>query len=923
MPVLPLDVFWEKLAESQLLSADQISDVRAAYLAVMKDSNSQENQTALAAQWLVRQRVVTLWQAKELTKGNASNFFMGDYRLLDKREMSPGGVVYQGRHEPTKQAVSLVPIDDSSSQRVEVWTEVVRQVERAAETTSPVLSRTWALESAGGNRFIVCEDLLSQVSVAEASQTRRWPVVEAVKAILLVCRGVAEIHRLGGVHGMISTSVLVGASTETPSQKGPRLLQYPLTGDPLGVFAADPLRSPQVVARFAEKICFVPPERLISGKPGTPTGDVYGMGGLLHTLLVGRPVIWKGSPSATCTFIREEGRRGSSLWPPIEGCPAEIQKLLDYMTATDPRRRYCDAVEAVDAIATCLQYSAISPELPPQRTFQPSLVAVAAGGGAEAKASGRRKAGKSNQVFRMLAVPLIIAGVLLAVVTTFSMWRTFSRFEVGSEKESQDSVKKERAVPPASEASAGINQVGKGNTFVLDTDDSLPWMPPTEPSRLVFRYLPSGSQLILSARPADFMKSKDGQLVLKAGGEQLKEMILLLESLVQCSLSDIETLQVSWQADENGLPLFAIWAHRHGVGTQESGNNEVSSVAVPVEDSGGWLRWYPRGEENGGDVVVAMPQLMDALMAKTNEESELPRSMRPLGPVLDGSRQLTLLGSPHFLVHDGRVLLPPATMPLLDPIEDVLGADCPAAAVSIHLDDRTYFELDAVSPAVGSARGLDRQLDGGLRQVSEKTEAAISGRDLDMYGRRLVMRLPEVLRIGQRYLRVGIEGRDLVVANTYLPEMAAHNIVLAASLLLDQIQANPASERMGEEKSVDLQESSVIKLQRPVTLVFDSDTLETAIEMLSESVGITIEIAGEDLESEGITKNQSFGLSERDRSAEEVLRTILRKSESKPGQLIYVFREDGDDEKIVITTNTTARQRGEEIPEVFRTVPAQ
>jgi hypothetical protein len=207
--------------------------------------------------------------------------------------------------------------------------------------------------------------------------------------------------------------------------------------------------------------------------------------------------------------------------------------------------------------------------------------------------------------------------------------------------------------------------------------------------------------------------------------------------------------------------------------------------------------------------------------------------------------------------------------------------------------------------------------------VSEKTEAAISGRDLDMYGRRLVMRLPEVLRIGQRYLRVGIEGRDLVVANTYLPEMAAHNIVLAASLLLDQIQANPASERMGEEKSVDLQQSSVIKLQRPVTLVFDSDTLETAIEMLSESVGITIEIAGEDLESEGITKNQSFGLSERDRSAEEVLRTILRKSESKPGQLIYVFREDGDGEKIVITTNTTARQRGEEIPEVFRTVPAQ
>ena len=922
MPVLPLDAFWEKLTESRLLSAKQISDIRAAYQESKKESDTQENQTAIVAQWLVRQRVLTLWQAKQLTKGNARNFFMGDYRLLDKRGMCPGGVVYQGRHEPTKQAVSLVPIDDSVSQRVDVWTEVVRQVERAAETTSPILSRTWALESAGGSRFIVCEDLISQVSVAEVSQTRTWSAVEAMKTILLVCRGVAEIHRLGGVHGMISTTALVGTSTETSSQNGPRLLQYPLSGDPLGVFAADSLRSPPVVEQFAESICFVPPERLVSGKPVTPAGDVYGIGCLLHAILVGRPAIWKGSPLATSTFIREEGRRSSSLWPPIKGCPQEIQKLLNYMTATDPRQRYSDAVEAVDAISACLRGSAVSPELPPQRAFQPNLIAVAAGGGVEAKTSDRSKTKKQNQNFRMLSVPSIIVGVLLVAFTAFSIWRTFSRFEIGSEKETQISKVKERAGPAASEASAGTRLVGKENTFVLAVDDSLPWMPPTEPSRLVFRYLPSGSQLILSARPADFMNSQDGQFVLKAGGEQLKAVMVLLESLVKCSLSKIETLQVSWQADENGLPLVAIWAHCYEPGGQEGARAGGANEAVPAGNSGGWLRWYPNGE-NGNDVVVAVPQLMNALMSTTAETSELPRSMRPLGPVLDGSRQFTLLGSPHFLVHDGRVLLPATTLPLLDPIENILGAECPAAAVSIHLDDRTYFELDAVSPAVGSARVLDRQLEVGLHQVSKKAEAVISGRDLDVYGRRLVMRLPEILRIGQRYLRIGIEGRDLVVANAYLPEMAAHNIVLAASLLLDQIQANPIGSRVAEGKSVELQQSAAVKLQQSVTLVFDSDSLETAIEMLSEAVNITIEIAGADLESEGITKNQSFGLSERDRPAEEVLRTILRKSESKPGQLIYVFREDGDGEKIVITTNMTAQQRDEEIPEVFHTVPAQ
>ncbi len=922
MTVLPLDEFWEKLAESRLLSASQIADVHAAYQEARKETDSHENQTAIAAQWLVRQRVLTLWQAKQLVKGNAETFFMGDYRLLNKRGMSPGGVVYQARHEPTKRGVSLVPVDDLAAQRVEVWTEIVRQVERASETKSSILSRTWALESVGGSRFIVCEDLHAHISVAEASQISEWSSVEIVKAILSVCRGVAEIHRLGGVHGMISTSVLVGGSAKTPFLQGLRLLQYPLSGDPTGLLSADPLRSPQVVAQFAESICFVPPERLVSGKPVTPTGDVYGIGCLLHSLLVGRPVIWKGSPSATVQFIREEASRGSSLWSPIQGCPQEVQKLVDYMTAIDPRQRYCDAVEAVDAIAVCLQSSAISPELPPQRPFQPSLIALAVQASREAKASIRGDDQKQNQFSRILSVPSVLAGVLIIAVIVFSMWWTFSWLEFSSKEVSQVSRLTERAVSPALDVEEDKHLVGRVGPFIRVDDDSLPWMPPTEPSPVVFRYLPSGSQLILLARPADFIKSKDGQLVLKAGGEQLEAVTDLVESLVKCSLSEIETLQVSWQADENGLPLVAIWAHCQGTAVQENSIAEIDNVAVPSGVSGGWLRWYPHGM-NGGDVIVTVPELMDTLMSTPAEKSELPRSMRPLVPVLDSSRHLTLFGSPHFLVHDGRGLLPVVTMPLLGPIKDLLGADCPAAAVSIHLDGRTYFELDAVSPAVGSARALDQQLEIALQQVPQKTESVISGRELDPYGRRLVMRLPEILRLWQRYLRVGIEGRNLVVANAYLPEMAAHNVVLASSLLLDQIHANPLESKAEQKIDVDLQQSAMARLQKPVTVMFDSDTLETAIEILSEVVGIPIEIAGEDLELEGITKNQSFGLSERDNSAEEVLRIILKKSESKPGQLIYVFRGDGDQEKIVITTFQAALQRDEPIPEVFRIAPAE
>ncbi len=917
MPVLPLDVFWKKFTESGLLSVDKIPGVQAACLDAMKQSGSLGNQTALSAQWLVRQGIVTLWQAKQLVKGNANGFFMGDYRLLEKHEMPLGGVVYRGRHDPTKQSVSLVPIDDPASQRVEVWTEIVRHVERAAETTSPVLSRTWALESTGEHRFIVCEDLGAAVSIAAVGQASRWPIVEALLAAFSVCRGVAEIHRLGGVHGLISTRVVVGSAADLAEHKGLRLLQYPLSGDPLCLVAADSLRSPQIVSKLAEQICFIPPERLVLGEPATPMGDVYGVGCLLHTLLTGSPIVLQESPVATATYIREKAAHLSTLWPPIEGCPKEVQSLLDFMTATDPRRRYCDAAEAADAIAVCLQCPKVSPELPPQRTLQKNLLAVVNKGTTTVGSTSRNKATKISRRYQNLSTLSISAVMIFAVMAIFSMWWTWSRYELGSSEVSDVPVVSETPSSSSNARPQGMSSVVDELAFVITPDNSLPWMPPSEPTRLLFRYLPPGSQLIFSVRPVDFLESKDGQLMLKAGGDGLRQIIVMLERLVKSPLSEIETLQVSWQADENGMPLVAIWAHRSKADSQASDVSAVLDSTSPAEVIEGWLRWYPQGE-TGSDVVIAPPTLMDGLVKASGAESELPRSMRPLRPILDGSRHLTVLGSPHYFVRDGRVLLPAMIMPLLEPIGHMLGDDCPAAAVSMHLDDRTYFELDAVSPAVGSARSLKQHLENDLRKVSEKTEAVISGQDLDVYGRLLVIRLPELLRLWQQNIRVGAEGRDLVVANSYLPEMAAHNIVLAGSLLLEQISANPVGVSVGEATSMNTQESVISRLQKPVTLAFDSDSLETAVEMLSEATGVTIEIAGKDLELQGITKNQSFGLSERGQSGADVLLTILQKSEGKPGQLVYVFRKDEEDDKVVITTKISAQQRGEQLPEVFQ-----
>ena len=106
------------------------------------------------------------------------------------------------------------------------------------------------------------------------------------------------------------------------------------------------------------------------------------------------------------------------------------------------------------------------------------------------------------------------------------------------------------------------------------------------------------------------------------------------------------------------------------------------------------------------------------------------------------------------------------------------------------------------------------------------------------------------------------------------------------------------------------------KLARRITLTFTRDTLEKSIQMLAEETGLPMEILGGDLQLEGITKNQSFGLDERDKPAEEILRRILANS-NPDGKLVYVIRTKDGMETLEITTRAAAAKRGDTLPPGF------
>ena len=174
-----------------------------------------------------------------------------------------------------------------------------------------------------------------------------------------------------------------------------------------------------------------------------------------------------------------------------------------------------------------------------------------------------------------------------------------------------------------------------------------------------------------------------------------------------------------------------------------------------------------------------------------------------------------------------------------------------------------------------------------------------------------------MLEVVSQYTRTSHDD-NIALARCYLPLQAGHNLLRASRL------------RLSEEFSPLMVKPSLSvadQLSQVTTLAFPKETLEKALEMLASDLKISIQIAGRDLQLEGITKNQTLSLDLRDRPGSEILVEVLRRanpdreatSSTDPRQkLVYVLRDSG----VVVTTRTAATQRGEELPEVFR-VPKQ
>jgi hypothetical protein len=490
----------------------------------------------------------------------------------------------------------------------------------------------------------------------------------------------------------------------------------------------------------------------------------------------------------------------------------------------------------------------------------------------------------------------------------------------------------------AEEPSTAIPQAGAlgtptslGDSRLIDNDGKTLWQSPTDGLPLNLAYLPPGCQIILALRPEAIAAHPQGAKILVVADEIVQRQVKTLDGLLP-HVAEIKQCLIGGLIGGDGHWQLAIVAHLSGGPTAAAyfASAFTNATRKSYDDKEYWLvnnrAYYLPTSDDERLIVVASEEAIHEIIDLAGSPPPLRRDMERLLAYTDSSRHATLLFAPNILFGEGENLFSGEASRLKDPLVWLFGDNLSSAAISIHLDDDFFIEYMAIPTLDVPLNKAANQLSDRLAKSPDRLASYVATLSTSEYSRAVVARFPDMVRTVAAYTRHRAD-RDHVVLRCYLPAIAGQNLLLGAELTLAEGNMG-ASAAADSSAGVASPKSARERLQKRTSLRFTKDTLEAALKMLADDVGVEIVIRGPDLQLDGITKNQSFGIDLSDKPAEEILVQILRlanpdKTATGPAdpkqKLVYVVqpKPGGGSEAIFVTTRAAAQKRGDRLPAVF------
>ncbi len=335
---LPAEQFLQGLADSGLMSADDLQTLRA-------EASPQTTSGEELAEQLVHSGRLTRYQAQALLKGDGRTLVLGNYVVLDRIGAGGMGVVLKARHRRMKRLVALKLLPKSATESEDALRRFHREVEAAARLNHPHIVTAYDADEAKGVHFFVMEYVEGSDLSSLVKQRGPLAIDEAVDCILQAAGGLAYAHRQGIIHRDIKPSNLL-----MNPQGVVQILDMGLAR--IDAAETDDHTELTGTGTIMGTLDYMSPEQALDTKHADRRTDIYSLGATLHYLLTARPVLTgKTQGQKLQALLAADTHQPASLCVRRNDVPPELEQVFQRMAARDPGERY----QSMDEVLTALQ----------------------------------------------------------------------------------------------------------------------------------------------------------------------------------------------------------------------------------------------------------------------------------------------------------------------------------------------------------------------------------------------------------------------------------------------------------------------------------------------------------------------------------------------------------------------------------------
>jgi serine/threonine protein kinase len=351
-----IDEFLDLVRKSGVVDEKRL----AAHVDRLRGSGPLPTEPTKLAGLLVRDGILTRFQAEQVLQGKWRRFTIGKYRVLEPIGSGGMGTVYLCEHMLMRRRVAIKVLPPGKAQDTSALERFRREARAVAALDHPNIVRAYDIDEDKDLHFLVMEHVDGSNLQEIIKKTGPMDVLRAAHYIRQAALGLQHAHDAAAlVHRDIKPGNILVDRNGIVKILDMGLARFFLDEEDV------------LTKKYDENVLgtadYLAPEQALDSHSVDIRADVYSLGGTFYFCLTGRTPFAEGSVAQKLIWHQtRQPRPIRSLRPEV---PEALVSIIDRMMAKDVNRRYQWPQEVADALAPFTQ----TPIPPPPECEMPQL----------------------------------------------------------------------------------------------------------------------------------------------------------------------------------------------------------------------------------------------------------------------------------------------------------------------------------------------------------------------------------------------------------------------------------------------------------------------------------------------------------------------------------------------------------------------